>query len=1110
MAEHRTPRPPEKNPPDQAERDQIVNDLDCSILVEAAAGTGKTTKMVERMVALLREGKCTIDTLAAVTFTRKAAGELRTRFQLEIEEALAGPAGRGRDLLKEAQDNIELCFIGTIHSFCARLLRERPIEAGVGLMFEELDEEQDKRLRTEAWDLYVAELMAHDADRLLAELTGVGLQPGQLASAFLRFADFPDVDSWPVPEVSDDRLDTNHLRQQVRDLVKHIRELDPPLPEEWGSDKLIPKYRMLVRMSRHLNLNRTTDLLTLLQECKPVKPTLKYWPGGKGQARSEEEYLQAFFDDVVTPALTLWREQRYVTIIKILQQARNRYDGLRQERAQLNFQDLLIKAAALLCDRPNIRKYFRKRFSHLLVDEFQDTDPVQAEVMMFLTAANGQETHWRKCLPVPGSLFVVGDPKQSIYRFRRADIVTYNQVRRIIERSGGKVVSLWANFRSSHPVIDWVNEVFQGRFPERPTEQAPRYVPLEFARAHKATKALSGVHVINIPKSVGQGNAPAVDLESDLIARTIRSALKDKTPIARKPEALAAGLSAAANESDFLIITAKTKQLAEYARALQAYGIPHQVTGGSSLNEVDELRLLHLCLKAVVEPGNPVSLVALLRSELFGLSDVSLYAFKKQGGAFSYKSAVPAGFDTAHQFIDAFARLKAYSGWLRMLPAVSAIERIAADLGLAARAASGEEGDAGAGAFFKAIELLRTVQNWSATHLVEFLGQIILKDETHDGISVRPGDRPVVRIMNLHKAKGLEAPVVFLADPTGAQKIWEPEIHIDRSGDETRGYMAVTEPAGQYQTRVIAQPEGWEQFKEVEGEFADAEKERLRYVAATRAASMLVVVQRESYAAHNPWHCFQENLAGAKQLKTPGKMARATDALRDISEGDVTGAETRLLEGITVLRDPTFDTRAAKEFAMSEGEPQPDSLAIIFAAASSETQADADFSPHGADWGTVIHQLLEVAMTDRAAGLETLAASLLADRDLGAELAPQAVSVVQSVMNSEIWARARKSRRCLTEVPFQVTTDRLPGRRTDLPTLLRGAIDLVFEEENGWVIIDYKTDVIPAGGPDRLVEKYAPQLKLYGEVWAEVTGEKVAEIGLYSTAANATFMARLL
>ncbi len=151
-------------------------------------------------------------------------------------------------------------------------------------------------------------------------------------------------------------------------------------------------------------------------------------------------------------------------MLRVLNGAVATYDRLRREAGGLNYQDLLLLAARLLRDKPQIRRYFRRRFTHVLVDEFQDTDPVQAEVMLLLTAADPAQTEWRLARPVPGALFVVGDPKQSIYRFRRADIVTYNEVKKIIEQHG-EVVVLRANFRSRKAVIDWVNTTFDQFFP---------------------------------------------------------------------------------------------------------------------------------------------------------------------------------------------------------------------------------------------------------------------------------------------------------------------------------------------------------------------------------------------------------------------------------------------------------------------------------------------------------------------------------------------------------------------------------------------------------------------------------------------------------------------
>ena len=162
-------------PPDQAERDLITRELDKTMLVEAAAGTGKTTAMIGRMVALLASGKCRTDTLAAVTFTRKSTAELRARFQIDLEKAARAAKGKERDCLDAAVATVERCVIGTIHSFCARLLRERPVEAGVDVGFQELDDVADARLRQQAWEEYIARLLATD-DPILAELEGLGIE----------------------------------------------------------------------------------------------------------------------------------------------------------------------------------------------------------------------------------------------------------------------------------------------------------------------------------------------------------------------------------------------------------------------------------------------------------------------------------------------------------------------------------------------------------------------------------------------------------------------------------------------------------------------------------------------------------------------------------------------------------------------------------------------------------------------------------------------------------------------------------------------------------------------------------------------------------------------
>jgi ATP-dependent helicase/nuclease subunit A len=805
-----------------------------------------------------------------------------------------------------------------------------------------------------------------------------------------------------------------------------------------------------------------------------------------------------------------------------------------------------MAAARLLRDQPHVRRHFHERFTHILVDEFQDTDPIQAEVMLLLTATDAHERNWRRCIPRPGSLFVVGDPKQSIYRFRRADIVTYNDVRAIIargERPGkeGRIVRLSANFRSTEPIVNWVNGGFAGTFPAEATDESPCYVALERARIDGNEGELAGVRVLRIPEKYSRNRAAAVTYEASRIARTIRHALDRPQKIARRAQepAWAGKTSPEATPGDFLIITRTRANLSTYARALQEYGVPHQVTGGSALNEVPEVKLLHICLSALVSPEDPVALVAALRSELFGMSDAALYAFRKAGGEFFFYGQVPPGLpaEWAIAFRETFECLRKYTTWLRRLPAVAAIEKITTDLGLMVRAATEPGGDVTAGSLAKALEVLRNVQDemWTTRQLVDYLGQLLALEERYDGVSVLSEDRPRVRVMNLHKAKGLEAPVVFLADPTG-EADHDVDLFVDRSGDRVMGYMAVYREEGRWMRRLLAHPPGWAELAEREKKFLEAEELRLRYVAATRAGSMLVVTQRSTGNQRNPWHLFADTLVDRAELPDPGMQTAPPRPEIELSVDSVEDALQTVEDSLSAARRPTYAVYAAKEFALSGKIPSPGAFPRNASAKENvpETgtpeegfpdkgpsgedrrefmEGAVDSGEHGTEWGSVIHLLLQTAMKNPRADLAETAKTELAEHDLDPSRAPIAVTTVRSVMESAIWQRAQRSERCLTEVPFQVLLANMPengereaeqksGPPTEeagpaIPTLLRGAIDLLFREARGWVLVDYKTDRLTGTGRAALVDKYAPQVRLYARAWEACTGEPVAEKGLY-------------
>jgi len=1079
----------DRRPPDQDARDLIRSDLDRSLLVEAAAGTGKTTSMVGRMTALLSEGRCTVRNLAAVTFTRKAAAELRTRFQIELEEAVrsGGDSDRRRSRLSAALDNVEGCFIGTIHSFCSRLLRERPVEAGVSVDFAEIEDDDDAQLRSEAWELTAARLIAAD-DPLLDELRRLGIELRDLSAGFERYADFPDVEEWPAPPTP--VPETAPVKAELEDYARRMEALIPTFPLDRGTDQLMNRYCQVARLVRQNDLDDPLELEEILELfLTRMKMVQKYWSDcQKGRSKTGKEELQkweAFAAECAEPYVKEFRAACYEPILRLFARAGTVYDELRRSAGLLNFQDILLKTAGLLRSGPHVREYFRKRFTHLLVDEFQDTDPVQAEVLLLLTADDPAENDWKRCRPVPGSLFVVGDPKQSIYRFRRADIVMYNEVKEILVASGGRVLSLHTNFRTDSPVVAWVNEVFDKEFPGEADEFSPRQVPLEPWRTARGDGALGGVRVLEIPEEYKVKDG-VIAFERDFLARVIGDLVDGGAVI---PDPAEPGGERPVRYGDFLIITSKKKHLGLYARALQNMGVPVQVTGGGGLKNVDELELLHRCLAAVSRPHDPVALVAVLRSELFGVSDRTLLAFAGAGGVFSFLEAIPHRLEEDDRKLLglAFEELTVAHRWLAKLPPAAAAEKIARRLGLLPRAGSATGGDVRAGSLAKVFELLRAgrASAWSAAELTRYVGRILEGDEEHDEISARSEEVSCVRIMNLHKAKGLEAPIVFLADPTGFRK-HPVHSHVDRSGRIVRGHLAIfgkaSDPA--YQGPLLARPAGWDDLERKERQFLDAERKRRMYVAATRAGIQLVVVLRAKGNSQSEWKFFESHLSELGRLDDPGPRCAPEERGADLTAAEVSAASEKIEGRWKILRQPSYEVRLASRAAAGRATPS-----------GGGTSSDGD----GARKGTVIHSLLETAMTARGTDLGPLARSLVAEQELDEDFAPVALELVERVAHSGIWTRATSSGRFLTEVPVQVDLSAKSARR---PEIAKGVIDLVFDEGDGWVIVDYKTDDRPAGTLGDLVEKYRPQIDLYRAAWERAVKMPVKETGIYFVRAD--------
>jgi ATP-dependent helicase/nuclease subunit A len=349
-------------------------------------------------------------------------------------------------------------------------------------------------------------------------------------------------------------------------------------------------------------------------------------------------------------------------------------------------------------------------------------------------------------------------------------------------------------------------------------------------------------------------------------------------------------------------------------------------------------------------------------------------------------------------------------------------------------------------------------------------------------MGVEPRRPDAVRLMTLHGAKGLEAPVVFLADPSPFNPPGRTYF-IDRSVDPPRGYFRICRKAEGFGGDIeIARPTGWNQMQETEERFDDAEETRLLYVGATRAEKMFVVSFRMT-AANKPsgtWEALSPFIEG--RLPQPGALSREAPApLPQLSE-QLAASRRR--------RDEDRERCAPASYAVA---------AVTSLAHAGQDRPFHESTGRGLSWGSVIHRLLEAVMRDPDLDVRSYAVNVLAEEGREPEDLEEALRTVEAVRSSPLWSRALAARQRLVEVPFalMVPTSDLGGASGPPETLLTGALDLVFEEEEGWTIVDYKSDTI-TDNLEEIVAFYRPQIAHYRRYWEQLTG-RPAKAGLFFT-----------
>jgi ATP-dependent helicase/nuclease subunit A len=348
---------------------------------------------------------------------------------------------------------------------------------------------------------------------------------------------------------------------------------------------------------------------------------------------------------------------------------------------------------------------------------------------------------------------------------------------------------------------------------------------------------------------------------------------------------------------------------------------------------------------------------------------------------------------------------------------------------------------------------------------------------------------------------------VFLADPSGEGQ-HDVDLHVDRSGSSISGHIAVYGPRLGWSPRsLLACPANWKDLAHKEHKFQEAENDRLLYVAATRAGTCLIISQREKSANRNPWHAFAADLKDQGDHEDPGPQIAPSKRPVTVTKADVDAARASINERWDALRRATYEMEAIKEVSLKRSR-LPAELALPAPVAQEVDQrADREEHPlageHGVEWGEDVHALLEAAMRDESAALESLARSLNREREGegGSDRIDALVSTVRAVQQSAIWKRARASQHLLVEVPLILQVPAGEGG-VDLPSVRRGVIDLAFRESEGWVIVDYKTYLVETRLIPKLVDHYRPQVQSYADAWQALVQQPVHEMGLFFTRAN--------
>ena len=1031
---------------DQKQRDTIINEIDKNIFVEAGAGSGKTRSLVKRMVMMVRKGR-KVSEICAITFTKAAAVEFYSRFETELSEAINSNIPENeRKLCEEALLDIDLCFMGTIDAFCNMILSENPIEAHIPLSSTIVSDEEYKFLIAEEYNNIINGVQTQDEKDALDDFIRFQYKPEEAFTECVnKLLSKRNYDT----EVKDRKIIQKReeafyqkYQNEIRKLMKNIvandgeyineskgasREAKQFLKDNyWQIDEEWKEVPSIILNYLNKGLKKVTIIPSGYSKMYKAFPdyfelkTKKYYSGIEDKMEEIIGEYQSIQADYTLAFVMLCIDKVSKNLIS--KGKLSFFDNL------LLFRDLLKDDAA---NGGKLIKQINSHHKYYLVDEFQDTDPLQSEIVFYLTAITPNQDY-TKCKPVPGTLFIVGDPKQSIYRFRNADVVSYDFVKQLFIKNGDEFLELTTNFRSHELLTEYFNDQFKNLFADSHNNLQAPFTKVDYYPDNKEKALLEGVYQYtsdgkNDPSQVG-----------NLIINLVNKGYKYR---------------------DIMVLTSTRPKLRDYMEEFEDRSIPYEIVGQSMFDKCEPFISLRYLFGAIAYPDNSFYTYKALRKVL-KISDSHIYSVFNNKGPNLLNVTNDKKIDKIINFYNEN----------KDKDIIVLFDKILSDFDLliVSNVRHLEY-------LYYAKELLREkIADGSIVTIQEaykYLCDLTDKDIVERCLSLSKITKDEkeqnnrVLLANVHKVKGLESKIVILTSNYD-KKLSSPEerVEIHSSFEDKKNYVIkISKPGDKKEFIKIDYVKSldYKTEKTNEGDALQCERDRIAYVAATRAIDALFI-------SSNSLNKEKENKAPWGTL-LKSDLIKQDDTLLEQPEA----AKTREIKTSSLNIDEIeFDSKYFnKTYEIKSPSKLVNKIEEKDEVISNAINNEATLK------GTLVHRLLELFVSNKFNDSLDIYLSIINNEYLLEGKYDEILKNVYNAMNnggfsqdsgkiSDLMVELKGAEEVITEVPFAYK---------DGNDIYNGIIDLLYKKQDKWFIVDYKTNL----DDKELDKKYENQLDGY-------------------------------